>query len=124
MKKLMEKVRTGGARSTWDKGVKIYALEILESLAENGVSPADLLSKAGEKIALNGAKDWRQFSEGGCSLIYDIDIAKRLCTPSELKKVTKKDGSLLPPNREENWIQCQARALWQAWYLITDALND
>ena len=60
-----------------------YALELLEDFPEDQefyASPAD------KKALLNGADDWSQYSWGGCSLIYDGDIAERLCTPSELKK--------------------------------------
>lgn len=64
-----------------------------------------------ELALLNGADGWPQYSEGGCSLIYDPDIAERLCTPSELKKNRHGDRN---PNSWETWLQCQARALHQA----------
>lgn len=51
---------------------------------------------------------------GGNSLIYDQDIANRLATPSEIKRVTRKDGSLRKPNASEEWLDTQARALYQA----------
>ncbi len=35
---------------------------------------------------LNGASNWRQFSYGGSALIYNEEIAERLCSPSEFKK--------------------------------------
>jgi hypothetical protein len=60
---------------------------------------------------LNGAQDWDEYSYGGCSLIYNGDIAKRLCTPSELKR--KRYGEL-NPNSRENWLDVQARALFRA----------
>ena len=60
---------------------------------------------------LNGATDWREYSWGGCSLIYDGDIAERLCTPSELKKTR---GGERRPNSREEWLDTQARALYQA----------
>ena len=47
----------------------------------------------------------------GSALIYNGDIAERLCTPSEFK--AKKQGDL-PPNSSEEWLDCQARALSQA----------
>lgn len=56
-----------------------------------------------------------EYSDGGLSLICDADIAQRLCTPSGLKKT--KNGER-DPNKYETWIQCQARALSQAWRLI------
>jgi hypothetical protein len=64
---------------------------------------------------LNGAKDWKQYSEGGCALIYDKQIALTLCNPTELK-IT--DNGQKQPNKQETWLQVQARALFQAWNLI------
>lgn len=93
-------------RSAWDKGVNIYAYELVEFIE---TIPTDI--KEVETVLLNGAKDWSQYSWGGCSLIYDSDIAERLCTPSELKKT--KNGERRPNSREE-WLDVQARALWQA----------
>tara|TARA_R110002167_G_scaffold149519_1_gene342887 strand:+ start:472 stop:828 length:357 start_codon:yes stop_codon:yes gene_type:complete len=90
--------------SAWDKGVNLYALELVEFLEDE-----DLW--ATEKNMLNGAEDWGQFSYGGSALIYNGDIAERLCTPSEFK--AKKQGDL-PPNSSEEWLDCQARALSQA----------
>ena len=88
-------------RSAWGKAVQTYALELLDSL-EGEYSAAALL---------NGAKNWEAYSYGGCSLIYDADIAERVSTPSELKR---KRGGDLPPNASETWLDCQARALSQA----------
>ena len=103
-------------RSAWDKGVRAYADELLESVeeaieggwfdAENLAAPRLL-----ERAMLNGAQDWTQYSEGGCALCYDGQIAERLCTPSELKKTRNGQKD---PNPRENWIKCQARALFQA----------
>lgn len=97
-------------RSTWARGVQAYAVEIAETLADQAheVEPT---RAAIEHIALNGARDWIQYSWGGCSLCYDEDIAKLLCTPSELKR--KRNGAL-PPNSREEWLDVQARALTQA----------
>lgn len=93
------------ARSAWSRGVKAYAIELLSELPRNVDygSPMSLVDDM-----LNGARNWSQYSWGGCSLIYDEDIAKRLCTPSELRKT--KNGEL-QPNKEEQWLDCQARAL-------------
>ena len=102
------------ARSYWKRGVVAYALEMVEDCDFSTVSDKDSL----EKVLLNGARDWFEFSEGGCSLIYNCDIAKRLCTPSELKK--KKDGGLRP-NKHETWLDVQARALLQASCLVSSA---
>lgn len=97
-------------RSAWNKGVTVYALELLDEVEESGKEPetgAEL-----KALALNGASDWNQYSWGGSSLIYDKDIAQRLCTPSELKKT--RDGEKRP-NSYEEWLDVQARALKQAF---------
>ncbi len=105
-KKTIEEIKT---KSKWEEGVKEYALEMLEQLEENEVR--DITKEA----LLNGAGDWSTYSYGGCALIYNTDIAERLCTPSELKK-TK--GGERRPNRNEDWLDVQARALYQASRLI------
>ena len=102
-------------RSAWSRGVKTYAFELVESL-EDG---ADLSNeRLLEKAMLNGAGDWRQYSEGGCALCYNADIAERLCSPSEPKRVR---GGKRQPNSRENWLECQARALAQASALVRRA---
>jgi hypothetical protein len=113
---LMERIEKEPARSAWSKGVKLYAHDLIESLIEYVGNDYDYVgSPADKKEVLNGADDWQQYSEGGCALIYDSDIAERVCNPSELKKI--KDGQN-PPNNRENWIDCQARALSHAERLI------
>lgn len=105
-------------RSAWGCGVKVYALELLEDLPDN----VDYGSvKALEADMLNGASNWSQYSWGGSSLIYDEDIAKRLCTPSELKKTRNGERR---PNAREEWLDTQARALRQAAYHIIRAASD
>jgi hypothetical protein len=109
---LREAIENKKARSYWDEGVKSYALELIEEMdgdKEFYGSPAD------KKELLNGAQDWHQYSWGGCSSIYNFDIAVRVCTPTELKKT--KDGERRP-NRNEEWLDVQARALFQAANLI------
>lgn len=101
-------------RSAWNKGVTVYALELLDNLEEyrefnNANTQINRTTLKTE--LLNGASDWSEYSYGGCSLVYDYDIAERLCTPSELKR---KKGGDLNPNSRENWLDVQARALYQA----------
>lgn len=100
-------------RSAWGRGVNAYALELVEELRERaayeGRNPEP--GKECREWMLNGAQDWAQYSWGGSSLIYDGDIAERLCTPSELKKT--RNGERRPNSREE-WLDTQARALNQA----------
>ena len=112
---LIKRIEATPARSAWAKGVKDYAVMIVEMLEMTEITPEDI----GEKMLLNGAENWEQYSYGGCALIYDKDIAESLCTPSELRKVTRKDGTLRQnANSRENWLDVQARALFQANVLI------
>lgn len=83
-KKLLERK----TRSTYDRGVMVYALELLNSLMEsirNGYKQ-DLSIDNLEKYLMGGADSWDQFSEGGCSLIYNGDIVERLFPPSIVRK--------------------------------------
>lgn len=116
IEKLYQSIKSEKQRSAWDKGVTQYALEMVKQLGEqiNGgyFEELDLTeSKKVRAALLNGAADWSQYSWGGCSLIYDGDIAERLCCPSELKKT--RYGERRPNSREE-WLDVQARALFQA----------
>ena len=109
---LREAIDQHPAYSEWSKGVKLYALELIEQLPDAQEfygSPADV------KTLLNGADDWSQFSYGGCSLIYNQDIAERLCSLSGYKRTEEGKN---PPNARENWLDVQARALYQAADLI------
>ena len=72
-------------------------------------------------MLLNGADDWKQYSWGGCSFIYDGQIAENLATPSELKRT---DDGRLKPNKNEEWLDTQARALYQAFRLIWLTLKE
>ena len=102
-------------RSAWSRAVHAYAIELVESLDDS----ADLSNeRLLEKAMLNGAGDWQQYSEGGCALVYDADIAERVCSASELRRCK---GGERQPNSRENWIECQARALSQASALVRRA---
>jgi len=103
-------------RSAWDRGVTAYALELVdgieEAIAGGWFYLSDLAAPAMlRRQMLNGAEDWSQYSWGGCSLIYDQDIAERLCTPSELTKTRHGERK---PNTREEWLDVQRRALTQA----------
>lgn len=99
-------------RSAWGRGVVEYARELVadHSREEWPESPDEL-----ERALLNGAESWEEFSWGGCSLIYDEDVAERLCSPSELMRT---NGGRWRPNSREDWLDVQARALYQAARLI------
>lgn len=148
MKTLLEirqAVEAYNPRSAWNNGVKEYALELIEKLDERaedeGREPISISMLA--VWMLNGARDysvhgvhasrqpypfddpgahWRVYSYGGSALIYDSQIAARLCTASELKRLTTKAGYIKDrPNPRETWLDCQARALYQATALVQTA---
>ena len=106
-------------RSAWKRGVKEYADELLNNLEEksqlNGRLPKD--EKELKEWLLNGARNWAEYSRGGKALVYDCQIAERLCTPSELKRTY---GGMLTPNRTESWLDVQTRALYQAYMAIVE----
>ena len=104
---IFERIAHLNPRSAWNRGVMRYALELVNSV--------EIGEEITEKNLLSGAKDWKQYSYGGCALINDELICRRLCTPSEIKKT--KDGERRP-NNHENWLDTQARALYQAVRLI------
>ena len=104
---IFEKIVYLNQRSAWNRGVMRYALELVNSI--------DVGEEITEKRLLNGAKDWKEYSEGGCSLVCDVDICRRLCTPSEIKKTHNGERR---PNKQETWLDVQARALYQACRLI------
>ena len=118
---LLQKVESVKVRSAWNNGVKTYAVELLDDAASNRECVDFSNLQELKEAILNGASDWMQYSEGGCSLIYNYDIAGRLCNPTELKRT--KNG-LNDPNNRENWVQVQARALFQAWELIKRTYNE
>ena len=103
--KITDAIESIKPRGAWQTAVKTYALELLEEM--EGDFSADKL--------LNGAENWNAYSYGGRALIYDGDIADRVCSPSELKR---KKGGKLAPTARESWLDCQARALSQAARLI------
>ena len=113
------------AHSAWARGVRAYAAELLSNLrgaaayaAETG-TPSPLTDRETVRTALlNGARDWSEYSRGGCALIYDGDIAARVCTPSELRRT---HGGQRDPNPRETWLDVQARALCQAGAVVLAA---
>ena len=118
---LLQSVENVKVRGAWNNGVKEYAIELLDDAASNRECEVFTSLQELKEAILNGASDWMQYSEGGLSLIYNTDIAERLCNPSELKRT--KNG-LNDPNNSENWVQVQARALFQAWELIKKVYNE
>ena len=117
---LLNKLEERTDRSAWNKGVTIYAIELVEDLEV--ADDAELIKgeNISKTILSNGADDWSAYSWGGSSLIYNCDIAERLCTPSELKKTRNGERR---PNANEEWLDTQARALHQACNRILKTLG-
>lgn len=112
------------ARSAWTKGVLLYAYDLLENLEwfdDEDLELAESNKKLFIAALMNGASNWYEYSEGGCSLIYDGQIAARLCTRSELKRT--KNG-LNNPNRYETWLDVQGRALYQASEILWNIVKE
>jgi hypothetical protein len=102
------KIQAMRPRGAWKKAVQSYALELLEDIEDHTAPITDDLLR-------NGARTWQEYSYGGSALIYNADIAERVCSPSELRR--RRNGDL-PPNTRETWLDCQARALRQAARLV------
>lgn len=125
--KFCRAIRATRARSAWAQGVRCYAVWLLCEYLVNAVEPRyhEWLQKNDdseftapemtEKLLLDGAKDWKQYSKGGKAYVSNFSICKTLATPSVQSR--KKDGEL-PPNSRESWLDVQARALAQAAELL------
>ena len=112
LREIQEKLENQTARSAWGRGVLNFAVDLVgDAIENNGADFAPSSRAELEGLLLNGAENWNRYSRGGGALIYDGDIAEALCTPSELKKT--KNGQHRP-NKNEERLDTQARALWQA----------
>ena len=108
VKELGNYIESRKARSAWGKGVREFAMDLLYYYSESiRFSKLEL----NQETLLNGATDWSQYSYGGCALICDYQIAERLCNNTELKRTSHGERN---PNRNETWLDVQARALSQA----------
>lgn len=112
-------------RSAWGRGVNKYAMDMLQQLTDyykGGYVSGEALENctACQIAALNGARNWGEYSWGGSALVYDGDIAAALCTPSELKRTRNGERR---PNSQEEWLDVQARALRQAFRRMYGAIR-
>ena len=113
-------------RSAWERGVNEYAFALVEDI-ESEYELEEIFKdpipsrKALNELLLNGASSWKDYSWGGSGVawIYDQDIAAQLCAPWELKRT---DNGRKKPNRCEEWLDVQSRALAQASNKIYRAL--
>ena len=99
-------------RSAWARGVNNIALNIVSEILENaGGNDAQHFYRVDDfarhfyNVSLHEAVD------GGCFLIYDYDIAKNFCTPSELNRVKNGERN---PNSRETWLDVMYRGTYQA----------
>lgn len=122
------------ARSRWDRAVIEDAEEMISEAIDNlrdnpEEAPRDLTALTAELLNVSistlqswgrdddngGIKDLYQYAHesswGGSHLCYNYDIARHYCTPSELKRT--RDGQRRP-NAREDWLDVQARAIYQA----------
>lgn len=108
LKDLRKKVEESKLKTSakWWKGRKEFALYIIDYInsPELDVSKDNL-----RKVLLNGSDNWKAYSEGGQPYAYEEDIANALYSPSEAKKMLKKDCY--------DWLEIQERALIQAFLL-------
>ena len=112
-------------RSAWSRGVTKYAVDMLQQLTDyykGGYISGEALGNctACQIAALDGARNWSEYSWGGSALVYDGDIAAALCTPSELKRTRNGERR---PNSQEEWLDVQARALHQAFRRVYAAIR-
>lgn len=102
--------------SAWHRGVIAEAMDMLD----NAEGWGDTLPTTGvRQYLLNGAESASQYAYGGCSLIYDADIAERYCTPSELRRTR---GGELNPSSDETWLDVEARGVEGAMSTIAHAV--
>lgn len=102
--------------STWHRGVYDYAKWSLQPVID-GETDEERNYRSIKEYFLNGSDDFKGLSYGGNYYIYDEDIAKALAAPSE-RRYSKRTGQILNPNKFENWLDVQKRALFQAYCLV------
>ena len=113
-------VSSSSARSAWSRGVRAYALDLLDNIEEMSnyeMSNFGEYLAISEEVALNGAGCWSNYAAGGCGLVYTSAILERLCTASELRRLNRSGRS------DIDEIEIEGRALFQAWRLIAENLD-
>ena len=125
---IMTRINSWKANSAWNRGVKLYAMEILSNIKDEGQNELSfdengkLIQKTWTIHGLTqGFDHWVGCSQSGQFEIYDREIALRLCTASELQKTKFGERN---PSKRETWIECQGRALFQARNLIAKTVTE
>lgn len=125
IKKESERFFKDEPKSQWERAVRAYRGELFESIFE--MSPKALIRafrfdtyegarKNIERLLMNGAESWEEYSRGGCSLCYNEDIKERLFSPS----IAKKTDFIYQGKDLLSW---QAAALKEAAAEITNRLG-
>jgi len=123
VKAIRDEIKAHPARSAWEKGVKVYALELIDEYVFEGLKITDKSVEIGpvtEKDLLNGADNWSHYSYSGCSLCYDEEICERLCTESEKKRT---HNGATKPRGYDDWLDMQRSALERAARIVLRAAN-
>lgn len=124
---LLEKAPQRKKVSAWNRGVKNYAMRLIDNLSDDYCLIFDNQAELEKQLKilknklLNGAENWRRYSYGGCAYICNNDIALALCTPSEYRNSKRGEKD---PSEHESWLAVQARALFQAEILIKSTIRD
>lgn len=122
--KAREELEARKDRSQWDKGVTLYALDILDTIEEaeawnyrNGRPYLFVTRMAFERAALNGADNWRHYSETGQPLWANWDIIERLYPPSQRDRIYSKceRGEFDALNEQARAICKADRRAWRAY---------
>ena len=114
VKKLVEEAEkmSRTERSYWSRGVasliRDYGEDVLGEHDGEIISARDFY-----KLWNCGADSLRDAVYGGSFDIWNYDIAKRLCTPSDLKKSNE---GMRRPNKRQDWIDVELIAVQQAMY--------
>jgi hypothetical protein len=125
IKKVIEAKREK-TRGTYNKALHNYALELLENIKDNYNTTEEakedlkqLDKRQIEKLALNGAMCWSEYSWGGSSLCYDYDILENLFCPSIVKKY--ENASYI---RGVHLLDYQAKALARGFTILYNTIKN
>lgn len=111
--------KTEQKRGQWNKTMAYYADLLLDSYIDICKWRADqneAIPDLSLDLVLNGASGWHQYSDGGCALVYDGDIAKVVFTPAQFAKWEQGRKVTAEP-----LLDIQARALAAGWMVLKSA---
>lgn len=111
------------SRSKWGHGVKDTAPALPDSLdMPETVLPDHFESR--RALLLNGADNWQEYSYSGRALVYNVDIAARFFTTSEIRRYMADGHDASMAFRGESMLDLQARALRQAECVISQYARE